>query len=236
MGYVSFRESILLKGEKNRVFFFHIDVFLLDWRTFLCVGIVLLKDYIRLTVLAISWIAIQVVKLNARPPKRKPPNTEGRSLLGGRKEHSFLQLHGLPGQVAEINVRKPKDRNPFFLVMRNESNYEKIIHPKCSVFTSKNHLYTVYIYIYVQIYIFLLYILYIYPQFFFCFFFTPSTSYLLLPCLPKALPPSWALPAWHIWPRPGSSQKTRQRIQWSEMIHRLTPRNGRKYMAFTGVK
>ena len=27
MGYVSFRESILLKGEKNRVFFFHIDVF-----------------------------------------------------------------------------------------------------------------------------------------------------------------------------------------------------------------
>ena len=133
--------------------------------------------------MAISWIAIQVVKLNARPPKRKPPNTEGRSLLGGRKEHSFLQLHGLPGQVAEINVRKPKDRNPFFLVMRNESNYEKIIHPKYSVFTSKNHLYTVYIYMYKYI----LYILYIYyisiPKFSSVFFHT-STSYLLLPCLP----------------------------------------------------
>ena len=169
--------------------------------------------------MAISWIAIQVVKLNARPPKRKPPNTEGRSLLGGRKEHSFLQLHGLPGQVAEINVRKPKDRNPFFLVMRNESNYEKIIHPKCSVFTSKNHLYTVYIYICTNIYIYILYIYTIYlSPIFLLFFFHPSTSYLLLPCLPttshlsvvkypKALPPSWALPAWHIWPRPGSSNK-----------------------------
>ena len=141
--------------------------FLLDWRTFLCVRIVLLKDYIRLTVLAISWIAIQVVKLNARPPKRKPPNTEGRSLLGGRKEHSFLQLHGLPGQVAEINVRKPKDRNPFFLVMRNESNYEKIIHPKCSVFTSKNHLYTVYIYMYKYIYIYSIYLSPSFPSVFF---------------------------------------------------------------------
>ena len=192
-------------------------LFLLDWRTFLCVRIVLLKDYIRLTVLTISWIAIQVVELNARPKecipqKENRPTQKADLFWGAEKNHSFL--HGLPGEVAEINVRKPKDRSPFFSRYAERIKLWKNNPPKMfCVYFQKSfvyciYIYTVYVYIYINIY-------YISIPILLCFFSpfniiptsTLSTQGTCRSFYPEALPPSWALPAWHIWPRPGSSNK-----------------------------
>ena len=118
MGYVSFRESILLKGEKTRCFFHPI---LLDWRTFLCVRIVLLKDYMQVNSFDDfmdchpSGGIFDIGPRNVSP-KKKTAQHRRQISFGGQKKPQFFAIAWIAdSQVATLKMSgSPKAEVPFF--------------------------------------------------------------------------------------------------------------------------